>query len=395
MTPARALVTTAAFEHPGPKAGKSDLPAARFIAQGEVSLFDGHLRVFSLERGDRDEQALPKTLEQGAHYTPEKIEATQHFTQPPPRFTEATLVKELEKKGIGRPSTYAAIISTIQDRGYVTLEQRRFQATELGEIVTDQLVEHFGDLINTDFTARMESDLDSVENGRRRWDDVVSEFHTPFARDLELAEAAMKSLKENPELIDQACDKCGAPMAVLYNKRGKFLGCSRYPECKNTMSVDGPREKPEVIETDYSCPKCSSPMVIRMGSRGRFLACTAFPKCKSTASVDDDGKIIEPEKTGIECEKCGSEMVVRGSRRGRFLACSGFPKCRNAKPLPPELREAPKESGELCEQCGSPMVIKYSRWGKAFLACSAYPKCKNARDLSSEGQTEEEAGVQD
>jgi len=382
MNPARASVTTAVFQHPK---GADPDHSARFVAQGEVEVFDGHLRVFTTDKGDRDDPPLPRGLVQGASYRPKKVEGTQHFTQPPPRYSEATLVKELEKKGIGRPSTYATIISTIQDRGYVVLEQRRFAATELGEIVTDQLVEFFGDLINTEFTAHMESDLDSVESGQRRWDDIVSKFHELFISDLEKAEGGMKSIKANPQLTDVTCDKCGSPMAVLFNKRGKFLGCSKYPECKNTMPVDGPREKAEVIETDYKCPKCESPMVIRTGKRGRFLACTAFPKCKSTASVDDEGRIVEPKKTGIECDKCGSEMVVKGSRRGPFLACSGFPKCRNAKPLPDELREAPKESGETCEQCGSPMVVKRSRWGKEFLACSGYPKCKNARDLVPKG----------
>jgi len=385
MNPARSKVTTAVFIHP--HADQDGVDTARFVAQGEVSVFDGHLRVFNTDRADKD-QALP-ALEQGKEYKPESIEATQHFTQPPPRFTEATLVKELEKKGIGRPSTYATIISTIQDRGYVTLETRRFTATELGEIVTDRLVEHFGDLINTDFTSRMESDLDLVENGERKWDDVVSSFHKIFVKDLEKAETDMVSLKTNPELTDIMCEKCGSPMAVLYNKRGKFLGCSKYPDCKNTMSPDG-TEKAPVIETDYKCPKCESPMVIREGKRGRFLACTAFPKCKSTASVDDEGKIVVPKKTGIDCDKCGEEMVIRGSRRGPFLACSGFPKCRNAKPLPDELREEPRETAEICEKCGESMVIKTSRWGKEFLACSGYPKCKNARDVAPKGEDSEE-----
>ena len=411
MAPAKANVTTAYFQHPG-QAQSSSEPVARFVAQGEVPVFDGHLRVFSSDKApkasDRDakpemkqgaeaaaaaiaaaeakakDQALPKGLVPGNTYPPKTIEETQHFTQPPPRFTEATLVKELEKKGIGRPSTYATIISTIQDRGYVTLEQRRFTATELGEIVTDRLVEHFGDLINTDFTSLMENDLDSVESGKVRWTDVVERFHKLFVKDLEKAETDMVSIKTNPELTEIPCDKCGSPMAVLFNKRGKFLGCSKYPDCKNTMSPDGKREKSEAIETDYKCPKCESPMVIRDGKRGRFLACTAFPKCKSTASVDEDGKIVEPKKTGIDCDKCGSEMVIRGSKRGPFLACSGFPKCRNAKPLPDELREAPKETDEKCDKCGEPMVIKQSRWGKEFLACSGYPACKNARDIVKE-----------
>ncbi len=382
MKPATANITTAVFQHGD----------ARFTAQGEVEVFDGHLRVFNTGRSDRDEQVLP-ALEQGKAYAPKSLDPTQHFTQPPPRYTEATLVKELEKKGIGRPSTYAAIISTIQDRGYVSLESRRFTATELGEIVTDQLVLHFADLINTEFTAHMEGDLDSVESGQKNWREVVQEFNTLFLRDLESAEVKMKNLKAEPELSDRKCDKCGSPMAILYNKRGKFLGCSKYPDCKNTMPVDGPRPPSEVVETDYVCEKCEKPMVIRTGKRGRFLACTGFPKCKNTASVDDEGKKIEAKKTGIACDKCGTEMVIRGSRRGPFLACSAYPKCRNAKPLPEELREKPKETGETCEDCGKPMVLRTSRWGKEFLACSGYPKCRNTRDPGSAPSAEAANGA--
>jgi DNA topoisomerase-1 len=397
MTPARSLVTTATFRH----AAEGGLD---FVAQGTVEVFDGHLRVFSQDRGEKTKEAkeakqkaeegaeatdaaaaksdvLPTGLKQGAQYTPREIEKTQHFTQPPPRYSEATLVKEMEKRGIGRPSTYATIISTIQDRGYVVLEQRRFAATELGEIVTEQLVGQFGNIINTEFTSGMEESLDRVESGDRAWDDVVLGFYELFTQDLERAKTGMRNLKTDPELTDRKCEKCGSPMQVLYNKRGKFLGCSNYPDCKNTMPVDGPRPKAEVIETDYVCDKCEKPMVIRDGRRGRFLACTGFPKCKNTASVDENNKIVVPKKTGIDCDKCGSEMIIKGSRRGPFLACSAFPKCRNAKPLPDELREAPKETGETCEQCGEPMVIKTTRWGKEFLACSGYPKCKNARDL--------------
>jgi DNA topoisomerase-1 len=404
MKPAISNVTTATFEaelkgfkSPAvPRLDDKTAPAdfegpARFVAQGEVEVFDGHLRVFNTDRGERDVQVLPKGLTVEERYKPKSVEPSQHFTQPPPRFSEATLVKELEKKGIGRPSTYAAIISTIQARGYVSLEARRFHATELGEIVTEHLVGHFGDLINTDFTSRMEADLDRVESGEMPWASVIEEFNTPFQIDLEKAELEMKNIKTDPQLTDFKCDKCGAPMAVLFNKRGKFLGCSNYPECKNTMSPDGTRTKSEVVETDYVCPTCGKPMVIRDGKRGRFLACTGFPKCRSTASVDDDGKIVEPKKTDIKCEKCGSEMIIRGSRRGPFLACSGYPKCRNAKPLPDELREAPKETGEACEQCGAPLVMKQSRWGKEFVACSAYPKCKFTRNVTGEAESEGDA----
>jgi DNA topoisomerase-1 len=397
MTPSRSVVTTAAFEHGD----------AHFVAQGEVELFDGHLRVFGGRStiaktadkaadavgAEEQSQELPP-LEVGRGYAPARIDPTQHFTQPPPRYSEATLVKELEKKGIGRPSTYATIISTIQDRGYVTLEQRRFKATELGEIVTDQLVLHFADMINTDFTSSMEEDLDRVESGERNWRTVVQGFHEVFSSDLERAEGAMKDLKKEPELsTEHKCDKCGSPMAVLYNKRGKFLGCSKYPECKNTMPLDGPRPKSEVIETDHVCEKCQKPMVIRTGRRGRFLACTGFPKCKNTASVDDAGNVLRPKPTGIACDKCGSEMIVRGSKRGPFLACSAYPKCRNAKQLPEEMREKPRETGELCDKCGKPMVQKTSRWGKPFLACSGYPECKNARDVAPAAAVEPEAAA--
>jgi DNA topoisomerase-1 len=403
MKPALSNVTTATFEAALPGYGSPAVPRlddttpppdfegpARFVAQGEVEVFDGHLRVFNTDRGERDVQVLPKGLTVGERYKPTSVEPSQHFTQPPPRFSEATLVKELEKKGIGRPSTYAAIISTIQARGYVLLEARRFHATELGEIVTEHLVGHFGDLINTDFTSQMEGNLDRVESGEMPWAAVIEAFNKPFQIDLEKAELEMKNLKANPTLSEFKCDKCGAPMAELFNKRGKFLGCSNYPECKNTMSTDGTKTKSEVVETDYVCPTCKKPMVIRDGKRGRFLACTGFPKCRSTASVDDEGKIVVPKKTGIDCEKCGSEMIIRGSRRGPFLACSGYPKCRNAKPLPDELREAPKETGEACEQCGAPLVMKQSRWGKEFVACSAYPKCKYTRNIAASGEGDAE-----
>jgi len=382
MMPELSTVTTATFEHGD----------ARFVAQGEVEVFDGHMRAFESGKGERELQALPTGMQVGAPYRPEKVEPTQHFTQPAPRYTEATLVKELEKRGIGRPSTYAAIISTIQDRGYVTLKERRFEATELGEIVTDQLVEHFQDILDTAFTAGMEADLDRIESGQRQWRRVVKSFHDVFAVDLAKAELAMKNIKLEPKLSERTCEKCGAPMAEKFNKRGKFLGCSRYPECKSTMPMDGPREKSESIPTDKSCEKCGKPMVIRTGRRGRFIACTGFPDCKNTASVDDQGNVIKPKETGIPCEKCGKPMVIKGSRRGPFLACSGYPKCRNAKNLPPELQEAPKETGEKCDKCGEPMVLKTSRWGKEFLACSAYPKCKNARNVGEPAGAAAEAG---
>jgi len=383
MKPAVFQVTTAWFDAP-----EGD---ARFKAQGVIEQFNGHLRAFDPEGGKREDQLLPSSLVEGGEFKPERLEKSRHETQPPPRFSEATLVKELEKKGIGRPSTYAAIISTIVDRGYVTREARKFTATDLGEVVTDRLVEHFGDLINTDFTSSMEGDLDRVEAGDAVWKDVVDRFNKIFADDLAKAEVGMKSIREDPELSEFTCDKCGSPMAILFNRYGKFLGCSKNPECKNTLGPDGTRKDSEVEETDYTCPKCEKPMVIRSGKNGRFLACTGFPKCKSTANVDEDGKKIEPKKTDIDCDKCGSPMVIRGSRRGPFLACSAYPKCRNGKPLPSELQEAPKEAGRDCDLCGKPMVIRFGRGGREFIGCSGYPECKNTYQPDADDSEAEDA----
>ncbi len=352
-----------------------------FISRGKVKLFDGHTRVIG-EVDTKDEQNLPK-LTVGEKLKPLSVEPTQHFTQPPPRYNEASLVKVLEKKGIGRPSTYAPTISTIQARGYVESKERKFFATELGEVVTDQLVEHFSRIINTEFTSEMEGDLDKIEAAKAKWVNVVKRFYKVFEEELDKASTKMKNIKTEGKLSDMKCDKCESPMRELFNKRGKFLGCSKYPECKNTMPVGGRKEKAEVIQTDHKCPKCESAMVIRTGRNGRFLACSAYPKCKSTMSVDEQGNPVKPQSMGT-CEKCGADMIKKGSRRGPFIACSAYPKCRNAKPLPEELREKPKETGEKCPDCESPLVIRKSRWGKEFISCSGYPKCKFSKKMAED-----------
>ena len=266
------------------------------------------------------------------------------------------------------------------------MRERKFFATELGEVVTKELVEHFGRVINEDFTSSLEGDLDRIEEEKAKWKDVVRAFYKAFEKDLKRAKEGMKDFKRTPEVTDQRCEKCGAPMVALFHKKGKFLGCSRYPECENRKSLGADGEpKAAPVPTEHKCPKCGAPMLLRTGRRGRFLACSAFPKCRSTVSADEQGNPIRPRETGISCEKCGAPMVVKSSRRGPFLACSAFPKCRNAKPLPEELREAPKEAGIACDRCGAPMVIRRSRWGKDFLSCSTYPKCRNARDLAPAG----------
>jgi len=413
---------------------------AVFKTQGKRLLFDGHLRVGATKAQHKDE-LLPE-LADGAPLDLVELEPTQHFTQPPPRYSEATLVKTLEKEGIGRPSTYAPIITAIQDRGYVAQQDRRFNATELGMLVTDLLVEHFAKVMDVTFTSRMEEDLDQVEEGNRDWRAVLEEFYAPFKQDLDAAQEQMAQVKNEPEPTGKTCPLCKAGLVVRWSKHGKFFGCSKYPECQYTQPADENGEAPEPVKSDQACPtcgkpmiskparggvryvctgapdcltvmkpdkddklfvaaerspyeceKCGSPMLYRTGSRGKFLACSGFPKCRNTKSVDAEGKPVEPEKVGIACDKCGEQMVVKSSRRGPFLSCSAFPKCRNAKPLPPELKEKYKEEiakeqekyahikvEVACEECGSPMRIKAGRRGP-FLACTAYPKCKTTQPL--------------
>ena len=321
MTPGRLAVTDVQIE-----AGR-----AMFAAQGRRLVFDGHLKVSGYDA--KSDTALP-TLAVGDPLKMLRVEPSQHFTKPPPRYTEATLVKTLEKLGIGRPSTYAPILSTIRQRHYVELAKRQFSATELGKMVTDKLVEHFADIMDVGFTSNMEERLDRVEEGEADWLQALRAFYKPFAADMKKAEKNMK--RPEPEQTEHKCKECGKPMVKRWSKRGSFLGCSGYPECKFTMSLDSegnPSERPAPEETDEKCEKCGAPMVIRTGRHGRFLACSAFPKCKNTRSLEKTPDVPEDMK---KCEECGGEMIVRRGRRGPFLGCSNYPKCRNTKPLPKE-----------------------------------------------------------
>ncbi|NOZ22991.1 MAG: type I DNA topoisomerase [Planctomycetes bacterium] len=371
----------------------ADITAGKgaFVANGREVLFDGHTVLSGLQLG-KDEQILPE-LEQGKALKLEELLPEQHTTQPPPRFTEASLVRDLERNGIGRPSTYAPIISTIQERGYVRQEKRKFHATDLGILVTDKLVKHFPDILNVEFTSKMEEELDDVEEKGVEWRTVLAEFYEKFNTRLERAKEEMSSEKEGAELADQKCEKCGKPMVVRWSKRGKFLGCSGYPDCEFTLSLDPEGDVVEPETTDAKCPTCESPMVVRHSRRGKFLGCSKYPECKGTRPIDGGDPKPPPEPTDIPCEKCGKPMVIRMSRRGKFLGCSAFPRCRNAKPLPDEMKakedkegkkSPPKKKPELtdvkCSECGAPMVVRSGPRGK-FLGCSTYPKCKNTQSL--------------
>jgi DNA topoisomerase-1 len=354
-----------------------------FKAQGKILKFDGYRRVLP-PAGKQEDALLPALNEQQALDLLDLV-PTQHFTQPPPRYSEASLVKSLEKEGIGRPSTYAAIISKIQERGYVEQKERRFHATELGMVVTDLLVEHFPEVMDLKFTGHMEEELDQIESAKIRRDDVLTEFWHPFLQRLETAKTKMQAVKG--VATDEKCPQCGKAMVIRYSKKtgSKFLGCSGYPECSYTKPTAGDNQREAPIPTDHKCPTCGKPMVQRMGSRGPFLGCSAYPECRTTMNFDNEGKpVLASRPTEHTCDKCGKPMVLREGPRGPFLACTGYPKCRNAKDVDAEGNPVkPIETGEHCEKCGSAMVVKRGPRGP-FLGCSAYPKCRSTKPVPEE-----------
>lgn len=411
--------------------------AGIFKAQGKMQKFDGHRRVWP--PGGKQEDELLPVLSAGSALDLHNLDATQHFTQPPPRYSEATLIKALEKEAIGRPSTYAPIIQTIQDRGYVEQKERRFHATHLGMAVTDLLVDQFPKILDLKFTAQMEDELDEIATGKEEMTKVLDEFYYPFQEELKAAETHMERVQIP---TNEVCHLCNAPMVLKFGKTGQFLGCSKYPECKATRPLGGqPRAEavesehtcpkcgrkllirenkrnekflscsgfpeckesfnidaqgnpvPSVVETEFKCEKCGKPMVLRQGSRGSFLGCTGYPKCRNALPVDEAGRPVQPVKVEVACTKCGGAMAVRRGRRGSFLGCTNYPKCRGTAPIPDDLKEKLAEQAppatpandlksipieETCDQCGGPMLVRRSRRG-FFLGCAQYPQCKGTK----------------
>jgi DNA topoisomerase-1 len=318
-----------------------------------------------------------------------KLKPTQHFTEPPPRYNEASLVKTLEKEGIGRPSTYASIIGKIQDRGYVELKERRFYATETGMKVTDLLVLHFPKVMDLNFTRSMEEELDHIEDKKYERNRVLQDFYDPFSEALKTAETEMRKNAEK-------CPLCNRPLEERFSKFGKFFGCSGYnsePKCtyikKKLAEGQTPGEKPgPALGPDgnpIKCPTCGKDMIKRAGKTGPFLGCSGYPDCKTTMNFDAEGNaVVTSQPTEHVCEKCGSPMVKRMGKRGPFLGCSGYPKCKNIVELDAEGKPVkPIDTGVMCEKCGSPMVIKRGFRG-AFLGCSAYPSCRSTKQLTEE-----------
>ena len=331
-----------------------------FRAQGSTLKFAGFTAVYVESREesepaaeDEAESVVPP-LEVGEILKLLALDPKQHFTQPPPRFTEASLVKVLEERGIGRPSTYAQILSTIQDRGYVRREKGTLFPTELGMQVNDLLVPHFPEVMDVEFTAQLEESLDKIEEGDADWVDTVDAFYKQFARDLKSAGQTMENVKVGQE-TGEACPECGQPIVKKFGRFGSFLACSAYPECKYTKDLGGGRERPADEPTDESCPTCGKPMVIKHGRFGKFIACSGYPECKTT----------KPVTLGITCPEagCGGQLVERRTRRGKtFFSCSNYPNCKFAlwaRPI-----------AEPCPQCRAPFLTeRYGRGGKITRAC--------------------------
>jgi DNA topoisomerase I len=372
-----------------------DIAAANclFRAQGSVMRFPGFTVVYTEGKEDNvDENGFGKLLpavREGEVLKLLSLTPEQKFTQPPPRFSEASLVRELEENGIGRPSTYATIISTIQDREYVRLEKGKFIPTDLGILVTDLLVKNFPRILDVAFTASMETDLDRIEAGQIKRLDTLNGFYLPFTEELKKAKATMRNVKREETPTDLVCEKCGKPMVIKWGKNGRFLACTNYPECKNTMNFtqgDKGEIRPEEKQTtDIPCPLCGKPMLARQGRFGKFLGCTGYPECKHTINVGPDGTPVTSPAAGKEgdavCEKCGKPMVVKRGRFGTFLGCSGYPECKNIVKTPrgtqAGAQATPVELSDIsCDKCGKPMAVKRGRYGQ-FLGCTGYPECKN------------------
>ena len=335
---------------------------AIFTSVGTIPTFQGFMALYvegednnlSADRKDEKEDAekrLP-VLSEGEVLELLGLTPRQHFTQPPPRFSEATLIKELEEKGIGRPSTYAAILSTIKEKEYVKLEKGKFAPTEMGLMVNDLLVVNFPDILDVEFTAQMEENLDKIEEGEKGWVETLKEFYHPFQKDLEMAKVSMRDVKREKIPTDAFCELCHSKMVKRWGKRGYFLACSAYPKCRYTREVEGNEEKKE--ETEARCEKCGSPMVVKSGKFGRFLACSDYPTCKFTKPID----------TGVHCpqEGCDGMIVERRTRKGRtFYSCTNYPRCTYAlwdKPIP-----------EKCPQCDFPFLVEKQGKGGTLKRC--------------------------
>jgi DNA topoisomerase-1 len=361
-------------------------PFAR--AEAESRSADSVVKAEGGTEGDAASSAAPEggvqlpPLAEGDLLKLQKLDTDQHFTQPLPRFSEASLVKELEENGIGRPSTYASIIATIEAREYMEKQEGKLLPTELGFLVTDLLTEHFQDIMNVEYTAAMEVELDQIEEGTDNLLNTLNQFWKKFKKDLDAASKApekggMENVKGKEEPTDEKCDKCGSPMVIKWGRYGKFLACSNYPECKNTRQIEGGEGAPEVHEdvAKEACPNHAQPMVLKKGRYGPFLACPNYPECKVTKRLvrGEGGKLqVEALKPIDEnCPECGKPLMWRRGRFGPFIACSDYPNCKYIK------KKEAREIGLVCPECGQGQVVeRKGRWGRVFYGCRRYPECR-------------------
>lgn len=353
-----------------------------FRVTGSVMKFDGFLRVYEESKEGKDEEdeelkhKLP-ALEAGQKLTLKELKPEQHFTEPPPRYNEASLVKELEERGSGRPSTYSAILSTIQERQYVQKLGGKFTPTEIGLVVTDLLVENFRDIFDIAYTAGLEEKLDEIEEGKEKWTDTLAEFYKKFTKDLKYAEKHMENIKRMEKPTDEKCENCGAPLVIKWGKHGSFYACSTYDKedpntCKFTK--ENPINLPDLDSADVQettqeeyCENCGRVMVLKRGRFGQFMACTGYPDCKTTRRLDQ-GKKVPDIPLDEPCPKCGRNMMIRHGRFGEFTACSGYPECKYVKQ---------NFIGVKCPECKEgDLVEKRARKGNTFYGCGNYPNCK-------------------
>ena len=347
-----------------------------FRATGSVLKFGGFLKVYEEGKDQSDEEdeelkhRLPAVAE-GEILKLRSLLPEQHFTEPPPRYNEATLVKKLEADGVGRPSTYASILSTIQEREYVKKEGGRFIPTELGKVVTGLLIESFDDIFDVKYTARMEEELDEIEDGQIPWRAAIGEFYEKFDKDLKHAEEHMTDIKRMEKPTDLTCEKCGKPLVIKWGRHGSFIACTGYPDCTYTreLTVDLPDvDKVDLSEQgeDEYCENCGRPMVLKKGRFGTFYACTGYPDCKTTKPIGGQQK--KPDvQLEEKCPTCGNNLVLKTGRYGEFTACGNYPTCKYVKQ---------KTIGVKCPECNEGEVVeRRSKRGKTFYGCNRWPDC--------------------
>jgi DNA topoisomerase-1 len=327
-----------------------------FKASGRKLLFDGFYKV----TGHSDKDKLLPNLEKGQAVSFDDIKKSQHFTEPPARYNEASLIKKLESLGIGRPSTYAPTVTTLQTRKYITLEKKRIEPTEIAFTVIEMLEEHFADIVDSGFTANMEETLDEVDNGNTSWQTILKEFYTPFLEKIEAGKQNIKSLKIAIP-TGEDCPKCKSELLLRKGRYGEFIACSNFPKCKYTKNTDG-TEVPQAEETDEKCEKCNAMMVIKNSKRGKFLACSAYPKCKNAKSLEPAREL------SVACPECSGKLQEREGRRGKFFGCVNYPKCKFIANFEP--------SDKKCPECDYMMGKKELKAGTSYECFKCKTKVK-------------------